>query len=386
MDANAMDLPLLPIVRPMEAYSADDLTEAQLTELLEGGGWVSEEKIRGCRCTAHVTADGLRLQSNKHGSPIERTENFPHLAAAKFNGVAEGTIFDCEIWLPTKEKPTHSVVLATPEKAAELQERYGPAELHIFDVVERATITFCRTLFSPVVDCSDSWEPNLHPLSPLDERRAYLEHVFFNNPHLADHSIVLVEQRRDHDAFFEEVIAAGGEGTMLKMLSAPYVEGARMSYWIKRKEVDTVDGWITGISKNGDGKIVSLRVSTHLPAGPRDIGAFKITAEMWLDLLDSLGELLPGVLGRAVEVKGNGWTSGGCLENLRFVQWRPDKSTFDPFAHGRGQSTEDGTVPATDGPHRKITNINDLPCEFFGPTQFVYYDITSSADDSNGEE
>ena len=75
---------------------------------------------------AHVTLEGLRLdgreRSRKTHRFIERTQNFPHLAAAVLREAPAGTVLDCELFMASAMIETTAVVNAGPGRSIIMQQ------------------------------------------------------------------------------------------------------------------------------------------------------------------------------------------------------------------------------------------------------------------------
>lgn len=202
--------PLDEILLPMNASAVDD--ERRMEEIWKGPDYVAEEKYDGSR----YLAIGGRFFSRRigvGGYPVEKTDRVPHLAAlAEFPNL----ILDGELYVPGgNSSDVTSILGSLPERAVELQKEQG----HL-----------CYVIFDVLRDIDGKWLLD----RPYHERRKYLEavHAKLGNPHV-NLSTVVVEDKR---SFFEEILARGGEGVILKYVHGLYIPGnARPGTGSRRK-------------------------------------------------------------------------------------------------------------------------------------------------------
>jgi len=128
------------------------------------------------------------------------------------------------------------------------------------------------------------------------------------------------------------ILATGAEGVMLKRLDSVYRPGTRSAAWAKLKVAATVDAWLTGESKPGQGgragTVGSVEVALTAPDGsPVPAGYVAVKprdAAAWTD--PDTGSLRAGMAGRVIEITANGVTAAGLLVNPRMERPRPDKT------------------------------------------------------------
>lgn len=222
-------------IRPMLAERSPDLADA--LRRMEGKAAL-EYKYDGLRVQAHVPEQGpvqlfsRRLESISTQFP-ELVKELP-AAVHRRPAIVEG---ECVPVDPeTGElRPFQEVSRRRGRKYdLERMQEEVPVRLFLFDVLlDHGT---------PTVD------------EPFPTRRRLLEAAVHGTErvHLATQKVV--DSEADAEAFFEEAIAAGCEGVMVKSLAAgsTYRAGARGYWWIKYKReythalADSVDGVVVG--------------------------------------------------------------------------------------------------------------------------------------------
>lgn len=306
-------------------------------------GWVAEEKLDGNRLKMHFTASGLRSDSRRRSDETytysEKTGNFPHLEFAKgsdaitwdafntdpFNPALIGTVLDGEVLCPKPVIDTGSVVTSSTQqstsaivnsgraKAVEIQRSNDAwVEYHAFDVI----------MFQ-----GESVEH-----LPWSERRGILEAVISDlqkQPNGGYWKITRVEF--DHKLnFFNEIVAAGGEGVILKDIKGTYQQDKRSKFQYKLKRYTTQDGfvvgWIPGEGGN-EGLVGAVEVATNINGIVHKFASVsQFTMEQRLEMTDLDGSLKPEYYGQVMEVRGQILTKNGRFQHAVFLNWRPDKS------------------------------------------------------------
>lgn len=194
--------------------------------------YVAQQKIDGSWYNLNITENHNylfgRTVSKKNGLPTEKSANVPHIIAA-FANVPKGTSIVGEIWTghisDTAKDVTHFMG-SLPAKCVRLQEEAGKLNYFVHDVVAYAG-----------EDLTDK---------PYSERYKYVQK-------LAEivHSdfVQFAENLKGNNKFevFEEIVAAGGEGIVLKNLDWKYEFGKRPAYSaIKIKKEATIDAVCMG--------------------------------------------------------------------------------------------------------------------------------------------
>ncbi len=108
---------------------------------------------------------------------------------------------------------------------------------------------------------------------PYEERRKRLEQIFPEEGRIARSKILITDNPKDLEKFFDDTITSGLEGVVAKNLHAPYSAGARNFNWIKLKRSykseleDTIDvvilGYFLGKGARADLGIGALLVGVY---------------------------------------------------------------------------------------------------------------------------
>jgi len=291
--------------------------------------YVGEQKLDGSRYTLHVEVGGNRFtsrhESKKTGLFTEKTDNIPHLRDLFVNENEdvnlEGCIFDGEIVrgnLCSKSSEVTKIMGALPEKAVSLQRETGWVDYYVFDI-----------LYDKGKDIRSL---------PYESRRAIL--LDYLSP-LADptkHLNIIPVEHQDKEQFYQDIIAQGGEGVILKDVKAPYAKN-----WAKVKRVATWDVIITGFEEPTKiTKKVSGEESTSRFYDNGWIGA--IVCGQWFGgklinfgscsgMEDALREEISrnreAYLGRVIEIEAQERFKTGRFRHPRFLRFRPDKNAED---------------------------------------------------------
>jgi len=317
----------LPQIEPMLAASLADEASNRL-RIMRGVHWVAEEKLDGVRQKMHVTSTGNRFDGRRRSDATrlytERTDNYPYWRDLKLPGL-EGTVLDGEVRMVNGHidmgsgrtagtlPATVAIVTSAPEKSLEIQRREGRPEYHVFDLI-RVDGRPCAWTFAA--------------------RRAHLEGIFARHGEaLARAGIKFVPQSRDKEGLYADIVRAGGEGVMLKLLSGLYEPGKRVKTLLKWKRVETLDAYITGSVPAEDGNgwaglvgAFEVSVLDKVTARPVVVGAVQPgTLEFRKAISAPGGTLRPEYLNRAVEVRGQAWTKNLRLSHCVLLRFRPDK-------------------------------------------------------------
>lgn len=197
----------------------------RMEQILIASDYAAEEKIDGC----HYLCYGGRFMSTDN---VEKTANYPHLWEFFAKLYLPNLILDGEINYPGKTSQFCTRVTgANPGAAKAFQSNYGLIHYTIWDILRTPKGT---------------WLINI----PYKQRREILEQFYdrFIRGTSMEKYIHLTDMRTaDKKAFFEDIIASGREGVVLKKLDSLYVMGKKpMWQWMKLKQKDTADLIITG--------------------------------------------------------------------------------------------------------------------------------------------
>lgn len=120
----------------------------------------------------------------------------------------------------------------------------------------------------------------------------------------------------DVEVAAKEAIELGAEGIIVKDMDSPYVR-AKSPYWMKIKRVESVDVPIQAVHVE-DARVTKIIVTVDGKPCMVPVGFSE-------DLRLHLGEFR---VGRIVEIKHNGRTSGGLLKSACFLRFRDDLEAF----------------------------------------------------------
>ncbi|TDO86030.1 ATP-dependent DNA ligase [Enemella evansiae] len=227
-------------VRPMLASSAPDVPAA-LEKL--GDRWSLDTKLDGIRIQAHRGADGVRLFTR---SLDDITDRLPEVAAIVAALPGGDLVLDGEVLAhdaagkprPFQDTAARSATLSpAPEAGAGLVPAF-------FDVLHADGASL---LDRPLVD-------RLAVLDRLVPREYRIRRADTTDP-------------QEAARFFEQVVADGHEGVVLKDLDAPYAAGRRGAAWIKVKPRHTLDLVVLAVER-GSGRRRGWLSNIHL--GARD--------------------------------------------------------------------------------------------------------------------
>jgi ATP-dependent DNA ligase len=223
------DEPLPAQIMPMLLADWNELErdEAQAIEQ-DQHCWAVQPKLGGVRALLHVGRGGIRVTTRNICETTYRLSEYQHHLAhlAESLQPMAGTILDGELVCPlgaidTDNTKTQSALQATtailatrPANARKIQaEQKAWLRFHAFDLLQyhHADVTYL----------------------PLSERLPLLSRAFrlIPNPHLEEVRTCIIGKLSVH----QQIVGAGGEGTVWKKLDRPYETGRRVTHWVKRK-------------------------------------------------------------------------------------------------------------------------------------------------------
>jgi DNA ligase-1 len=199
------------------------------------------------KCAVEAKYDGFRLQCHKIGSKVflfsrnleNMTNMFPDIIAEVKKLKQKEIIFEGEAL--TYNEATGELypfqVTITRKRKYEIEKvsKELPLRMFVFDLL--------------YVNGKD------YTKEPYIKRRKKLESIFKKGEILQPSAMIITDDPREMEKFFEEEVSAGLEGVMAKRLDAPYSAGARNYNWIKLKRsykgelADTIDVVIVGYLK-----------------------------------------------------------------------------------------------------------------------------------------
>ncbi len=249
-------LELFTPVQPMLAQSAPSVTEA----IERTGPAAVEWKFDGARLQIHRDGDTVALYTR---NLRDITAQLPGIVD-RIRALPAGTmILDAEVMAFGSS--------GRPEPFQETMGRFGTQEatdkgldLFVFDALHLDG--------EDLVDLPDA------------ERRTRLEEVVPADllvPRLATHDPAAGE------SFFEDAIATGHEGVMVKSLAATYEAGRRGAGWIKVKPVHTLDLVVLAVEW-GSGRRSGWLSNIHLGARDPAAGTFVMLGKTFKGMTDEM--------------------------------------------------------------------------------------------------
>lgn len=244
-------------VAPMLAGSVASLEEA-LSAITSP---ILEWKIDGVRAQVHKSGDRVTIFS-RHGNDISAscTPLLPALAAIR----ADTAVMDGEL-----------VVVGDDGVAKSFQDSFSAlASRKLFDADARLQIHLFDCIHQDGRDLFDE---------PLDKR---LEALHSAVPAELCMPRARVESLEQALAFYDQALARGHEGVMVKDASATYQFGARGRAWLKMKKYETVDLVVLAV-EHGSGRRRGWLSNLHLGARAAD-GAFCMVGKTFKGLTDAM--------------------------------------------------------------------------------------------------
>lgn len=215
------------MIQPMLIWTLPTNKKDKLSEICINGEYFAEEKIDGalyqfCRTDKGNYLFG-RTVSVKNGLLTNKIDNVPHINSA-LSCLPCGTVIIGEIYIPGgTSKNVTSIMGCLPAEAIKRQDKQGKIKYYLHDMIfyngEDMQSWGAEARYQKLVE---AW--NEFHLEQFDFLR------------LAESFDTDIEER------LSQILAAGGEGIVLKKKDAPYSEGKRPAWaTIKCKQMDTID-------------------------------------------------------------------------------------------------------------------------------------------------
>lgn len=215
------------MIQPMLIWTLPANKKDKLSETCASGEYFAEEKIDGalyqfCRTDKGNYLFG-RTVSVKNGLLTNKIDNVPHINSA-LSCLPCGTVIIGEIYVPGgTSKNVTSIMGCLPAEAIKRQDKQGKIKYYLHDMIfyngEDMQSWGAEARYQKLVE---AW--NEFHLEQFDFLR------------LAESFDTGIEER------LSQILAAGGEGIVLKKKDAPYSEGKRPAWaTIKCKQMDTID-------------------------------------------------------------------------------------------------------------------------------------------------
>lgn len=215
------------MIQPMLIWTLPTNKKDKLSEICTSGEYFAEEKLDGalyqfCRTNRGNYLFG-RTVSVKNGLLTNKIDNVPHINSA-LSCLPCGTVIVGEIYVPDgTSKNVTSIMGCLPAEAIKRQDKQGKIKYYLHDMIfyngENMQSWGAEARYQKLVE---AW--NEFHLEQFDFLR------------LAESFDTGIEER------LSQILAAGGEGIVLKKKDAPYSEGKRPAWaTIKCKQMDTID-------------------------------------------------------------------------------------------------------------------------------------------------
>ncbi|MFO1313339.1 MAG: ATP-dependent DNA ligase [Burkholderiales bacterium] len=318
-------LALFQALAPMLAQPADDIEDAFARI---GGEAAVEWKLDGARVQVHKLGQDVRIYS-RTGNDV--TAAAPEIVDVARRLPADAAILDGEAIALTAS--------GAPYPFQETMRRFG----RMLDIEAMREKMPLSVFF---FDCLRHGDDDLVALpgSVRWDRLAGL----LEGRHLAPR--IVTADREAAQRFYEETIAAGHEGVMVKAPAAPYDPGARSAAWLKVKRVHTLD-LVVLAAEWGHGRRSGHLSNLHLGALDRATGRYVMLGKTFKGMTDAIlawqtREILAREVSRdawtvhvrpelVVEVTFNDlqasprYPGGLALRFARIKSYRPDKRAAD---------------------------------------------------------
>lgn len=215
------------MIQPMLIWTLPSNKKDKLSEICASGEYFAEEKLDGalyqfCRTDKGNYLFG-RTVSVKNGLLTNKIDNVPHIDSA-LSCLPCGTVIVGEIYVPGgTSKNVTSIMGCLPAEAIKRQDKQGKIKYYLHDMI-----------FYNGEDMQ-SWGAEARYQKLVEVwNKFHLEQFDFLR--LAESFDTGIEER------LSQILAAGGEGIVLKKKDAPYSEGKRPAWaTIKCKQMDTID-------------------------------------------------------------------------------------------------------------------------------------------------
>lgn len=276
--------------------------------------WVAEQKFDGTRLVLQKFDDTVTVHTRRH---VERSETVPEVCDVAAKTLPDGVILDGEYTFLDQDGDSQFVPIHSNDERIESGELSG--HYFVFDVL--------------AVD--HEWCTR----EPFEERKAILEDLL-----PADSFLEAVDvQEADITGFYDDLVARGEEGIILKRRGSTYHVDTRSDNW--RKVKATTEGDFTAIGYTpGEGKRAATFGALVLTDGNEYVG--RVGSGFSEAELDSLSEDMQPVDDRPIPVSavGSDYTpvepfvvqveyleisSDGKLRAPVYVRLRPEKPIED---------------------------------------------------------
>ncbi|MFB4297200.1 ATP-dependent DNA ligase [Actinomadura sp. NTSP31] len=325
-------------VKPMLAASAPSVEEAFAKLKAEAA---VEWKLDGVRAQIHVRDGEVRVFTR---TLDDITARLPEVVAAVRGLPVREAVFDGEVIALRPDGAPHPFQVTAARTATRTARTAEPVPLTVF-------------LFDVMHLEEAEGAPGGRPLpgdtggdlldAPGAERNAALVRVVPEKLRIP--RVVTADPAAAKD-FFDDAVARGHEGVLVKSLDTPYTAGRRGAGWIKVKPRHTLD-LVVLAAEWGHGRRQGLLSNLHLGARDPETGGFVMLGKTFKGLTDELLAWQTGKL-RELAVREDGWTvhvrpelvvelafdgvqrsprypGGIALRFARVLRYRPDKTASE---------------------------------------------------------
>jgi DNA ligase-1 len=239
-----------------------------------------EWKLDGIRVQAHVHEGDVRLFTR---TLDDITPRLPEAVTALGALPVRSAVFDGELIALREDGRPHPFQVTSARVARQGAGQEVPLSVFLFDVLH--------------LDGTDLID------RPGAERNAALAESV---PESLRMPRLVTESPADATAFFQDALAHGHEGVLVKSLDTPYTAGRRGAGWIKVKPRHTLDLVVLAVEW-GHGRRQGKLSNLHLGARDPDTGGFVMLGKTFKGLTDEMLEWQTERL-LALEDRRDEWT------------------------------------------------------------------------------
>ncbi|SNR27132.1 ATP-dependent DNA ligase [Actinomadura mexicana] len=321
-------------VKPMLAAAAPSVDEAFAK--LKGEAAV-EWKLDGIRAQVHVSGGGVRVFTR---TLDEITSRLPEVVEAVRGLPVREAVFDGELIALRPDGRPHPFQVTSARTATRTAKDTEPVPLAVFlfDVLYLVEAGGAPPQGAPGEGLLDaSGAERYEALARVVPEDLRMPRVVTGDPAKAKE-------------VFDEAVARGHEGVVVKALDTPYTAGRRGAGWIKVKPRHTLDLVVLAVEW-GHGRRQGLLSNLHLGARDPETGGFVMLGKTFKGLTDELLAWQTEKL-RELAVREDSWTvhvrpelvveiafdgvqhsprypGGIALRFARVLRYRPDKSATE---------------------------------------------------------
>lgn len=271
---------------PIRPTAAERLPNA--TEIIEKLG----------TCAVEAKYDGFRVQLSKKGNEVtifsrqseDITKMFPEITEAAKIQLPKDCIVEGEALAVNEETneyyPFQITIQRKRKYEIEKKSKEYPLKLFLFDVM--------------YIDGKNMMTES------FEDRRKKLSEIVKKGNIIQLSEMKIIDNPKDLEDFFEDVISRGLEGIIAKDLKSPYIAGARKFAWIKLKRSykgtlnDTLDlviiGYYTGKGKRTEFGLGALLVASYNEQND----TFESVAKIGTGMTENMLSTLEGILSKTI--------------------------------------------------------------------------------------